>query len=100
MYYKITDEGRLDKNGTKEKKKEKEEKDTSIKMKGFWELLFISQWGCSFIEYTRIHNYKIWWIKLWKWRYDKHLQKMSNYDSRIKDIIENQDQYPKGTLDC
>ena len=30
MYYKIDikDEGRLDKNGTKEKKKEKEEKDT------------------------------------------------------------------------
>lgn len=35
MYYKIDikDEGRLDKNGTKEKKKEK---DTSIKMYSFW----------------------------------------------------------------
>lgn len=44
MYYKIDikDEGRLDKNGTKEKKKEKEEKDTSIKMYSFfWELLFL-----------------------------------------------------------
>ena len=40
MYYKIDikDEGRLDKNGTKEKKKEKEkeEKDTSIKMYSFF----------------------------------------------------------------
>ena len=27
------------------------------------------------------------------------LQKMSNYDSRIKDIIENQDQYPKELLE-
>lgn len=37
MYYKIDikDEGRLDKNGTKEKKK-KEEKDTSIKMYSFF----------------------------------------------------------------
>ena len=43
MYYKIDikDEGRLDKNGTKEKKKEKEEKDTSIKMYSFFELLFL-----------------------------------------------------------
>ena len=38
MYYKIDikDEGRLDKNGTKEKKEEKEEKDTSIKMYSFF----------------------------------------------------------------
>ena len=38
MYYKIDikDEGRLDKNGTKEKKKENDEKDTRIKMYSFF----------------------------------------------------------------
>lgn len=68
MYYKIDikDEGRLDKNGTKEKKKE--EKDTSIKMYSFFgNYCFYKLYGgCISIEYTRIHNYKIWWIKLWK----------------------------------
>ena len=38
MYYKIDikDEGRLDKNGTKEKKKENDHKETSIKMYSFF----------------------------------------------------------------
>ena len=53
MYYKIDikDEGRLDKNGTKEKKKE--EKDTSIKMYSFFGNY------CFFISCMGVYFYRI-----------------------------------------
>ena len=49
MYYKIDikDEGRLDKNGTKEKKKE--EKDTSIKCIVFGNYCFYKLYGGVFL---------------------------------------------------